>query len=160
VVRQLVARGLLAVEGNYNTFVLTGASRPVLRSEQQVMLRRDPPKAAKPARTRAAKGSRPQAAELPAESAGTFERLRAWRGEVARQSGLPAYVIFHDATLREIAARVPTSLAELATVSGVGQSKLAKYGQDVLTVLAEDAGLPQDPEEGSDEPLSPLPPAD
>jgi ATP-dependent DNA helicase RecQ len=82
---------------------------------------------------------------------------------VARQSGLPAYVIFHDATLREIAARLPASLAELATISGVGQSKLGKYGQDVLTVLAEDGeggGLPPDHGEDSDEPLSPLPAPD
>ncbi|MCO1658419.1 DNA helicase RecQ [Pseudonocardia humida] len=159
VIRQLVARGMLTVESNHNTFVLTEASRPVLRGEQQVMLRRDPPKPPKPARTRAAKAARgPQAAELPAEATGTFERLRAWRAEVARESGLPAYVIFHDATLREIAARMPASLTELATVSGVGQSKLAKYGQAVLTVLVEDAGGTGDDPHGSDEPLSPLPP--
>ncbi len=152
VVRQLVARGLLAVEGTYNTFGLTEASRPVLRGEQQVMLRRDPPKQAKAARARGAKASgaaRAPQVELPAAAAGTFERLRAWRAEVAREAGLPAYVIFHDATLREIAARVPADLTALAGISGVGQTKLTRYGEGVLAVLAGDA---------APEALSPTPP--
>ena len=68
-------------------------------------------------------------AELPAAAAGLFERLRSWRAAAAREQGVPAYVIFHDATLREIAARQPSSLAELATVGGVGEAKLAKYGE-------------------------------
>ena len=133
VVRQLVARGMLAVQGNYNTFGLTEASRPVLRGEQQVMLRRDPPKQAR-TRTRPAKA--PQA-ELPAGAAAVFEQLRAWRAGEAREQGLPAYVIFHDATLREIAARMPGDLSALGSISGIGQNKLAKYGEGVLAVLAE-----------------------
>src|SRR6266516_7678933 len=64
-----------------------------------------------------------------------FERLRAWRAATAKEQGVPAYVIFHDATLREVAARCPATLAELVTVSGVGGSKLAKYGQQVLDTL-------------------------
>ena len=66
-----------------------------------------------------------------------FERLRAWRGACAKDQGVPAYVIFHDATLREIATRNPDSLAALGTVSGIGENKLAKYGQGVLDTLAE-----------------------
>jgi ATP-dependent DNA helicase RecQ len=140
VLRQLTARKLLAVEGNYQTFVLTEASRAVLRGEQQVMLRRDPER---PARTRSrsaggAAAAAKAAAELPAGAAPVFERLRAWRGTVAKEQGLPAYVIFHDATLREIAVRAPGTLAELGTVNGVGENKLAKYGEQVLATLHED----------------------
>ena len=134
VVRQLVARGLLAVQGTYQTFALTEASRPVLRGEQPVMLRRDPPKQAR-SRTRAARA--PQA-ELPDGAAPVFERLRAWRAGAAKEQGLPAYVIFHDATLREIATRMPASLDELGTIGGIGQTKLARYGEQVLAALATD----------------------
>ncbi|GAB3965993.1 DNA helicase RecQ [Actinoallomurus acanthiterrae] len=134
VVRQLLAHGLLAVEGDYGTLVLTDASADVLRGERQIRMRRDPvrtaPKAAKAAKARAA------TAELPEEALPVFERLRAWRAATAKEQGVPAYVIFHDATLREIATRAPASLAELSSVSGVGESKLAKYGQQVLDTLA------------------------
>jgi len=133
-VRQLLAQGLLAVEGEYGTLVLTDASRTVLSRERQVMLRRDPIKPAKPARTT------PRAAEAPAlagAAVGTFERLRAWRAATAKEQGMPAYVIFHDATLRQIATDEPRTLAELGRVSGVGENKLARYGQQVLDVLAE-----------------------
>lgn len=58
-------------------------------------------------------------------------------GAAAKEQGVPAYVIFHDATLRQIATDAPTSLAELSQVSGVGENKLAKYGEQILTVLAE-----------------------
>ena len=134
VVRQLLAQGLLAVESDYGTLALTDASAAVLRNEHQVLLRREPerpPRAARARRTTAAAA----AAELPAEAAGRFEQLRAWRAATAKEQGVPAYVIFHDATLREFAARCPATLAELGTVSGVGESKLAKYGQQVLDTL-------------------------
>ena len=147
VVRQLLAQGLLAVESDYGTLALTDASAAVLRSEHQVLLRREPerpPRAARARRTTAAAA----AAELPDEAAGRFEQLRAWRAATAKEQGVPAYVIFHDATLREFAARCPATLAELGTVSGVGESKLAKYGQQVLDTL--DALRP--------EPAAPVPP--
>jgi ATP-dependent DNA helicase RecQ len=132
VVRQLMAQGLLAVEGNYQTFVLTEASRDVLRGERQVMMRRDPKRQAQ-GRSRSARA--PQV-ELPAAAAPVFERLRAWRGATAKEQGVPAYVIFHDATLREIATRMPSTTAELGTISGIGENKLAKYGEQVLEALA------------------------
>ncbi|WP_028925779.1 DNA helicase RecQ [Pseudonocardia acaciae] len=132
VFRQLMAQGLLAVEGNYQTFVLTEASREVLRGERKVMMRRDPRKQPK---ARAARSGQAPKVELSAEAAPVFERLRAWRGATAKEQGVPAYVIFHDATLREIASRMPTSLAELSTISGVGENKLAKYGEGVLETL-------------------------
>jgi ATP-dependent DNA helicase RecQ len=134
VVRQLLAQGLLAVESDYGTLALTDASAAVLRGEHQVRLRREPERPPRAARARrAATAAAP--AELPAEAAGRFERLRAWRAATAKEQGVPAYVIFHDATLREVAARCPATLAELGTVSGVGESKLARYGQQVLDTL-------------------------
>jgi ATP-dependent DNA helicase RecQ len=77
------------------------------------------------------------AAELPAEAEPVFERLRAWRTATAKEQGMPPYVIFHDATLRQIAASPPSTLAELAAVNGVGETKLARYGQQILAVLAD-----------------------
>jgi ATP-dependent DNA helicase RecQ len=136
VVRQLLASGLLGVESDYGALVLTPASNAVLRKERQVMLRHDPGKSAAAASAKATKAKRAEASELTSEAAGAFERLRAWRGATAKEQGVPAYVVFHDATLREIATRQPTSLAELATVSGVGETKLARYGQGVLDTLA------------------------
>ena len=147
VVRQLLAQGLLAVESDYGTLALTDASGAVLRSEHQVLLRREPERPARAARVRRT-ATAAAAAELPAEAAGRFEQLRAWRAATAKEQGVPAYVIFHDATLREVAARCPATLAELGTVSGVGESKLAKYGQQVLDTL--DAVHP--------EPAAPVPP--
>ncbi|MBK0866649.1 DNA helicase RecQ [Saccharopolyspora sp. HNM0986] len=136
VVRQLLAQGLLAVEGDYGTLVLTETSGEVLRRERSVRLRREPEKPAKAAKP--AKSGRAEAVELPAEAAPVFERLRAWRAATAKEQGVPAYVIFHDATLRQIAARAPASLDELGTISGIGQNKLSKYGEAVLTALAEE----------------------
>ncbi|WTN42650.1 DNA helicase RecQ [Streptomyces sp. NBC_00631] len=141
VVRQLLAQGLLAVEGEYGTLVLTEASGTVLRREREVPLRKEPKK---PAATRASGSSgssgkskaKAAVAELPEELLPAFEALRAWRAEQARDQGVPAYVIFHDATLREIVGRWPESIAELATVGGVGEKKLMTYGEGVLGVLA------------------------
>ncbi len=139
VARQLLAQGLLAVEGEYGTLVLTEASGEVLRREREVPLRKEP---RKPASTRASGGGRGDrkakaaAAELPAELLPAFEALRTWRAEQAREQGVPAYVIFHDATLREIATAWPTSIGQLGGISGVGEKKLATYGEGVLAVLA------------------------
>ena len=136
VVRQLLARELLMVEGDYSTLALTDASATVLRGERQVMLRREPEKPA-----RAAKRPKQSAAvaDLPEQAVPVFERLRAWRGSTAKEQGVPAYVVFHDATLRQIAAQAPTTLADLGTINGIGESKLAKYGQQILDTLAAEA---------------------
>ena len=76
-------------------------------------------------------------AELTPEAEQVFEQLRAWRTGVAKELGMPPYVIFHDATLRQIAAAPPATLAGLALINGVGETKLARYGQQILDVLAE-----------------------
>ncbi|MFJ9748005.1 DNA helicase RecQ [Streptomyces chartreusis] len=145
VVRQLLAQGLLAVEGEYGTLVLTEASGSVLRREREVPLRKEPKK---PAASRSGSGSgargekkaKAAAAELPQELVPAFEALRAWRAEQAREQGVPAYVIFHDATLREIVTVWPASVRELGSVSGVGEKKLATYGEGVLEVLVSARG--------------------
>jgi ATP-dependent DNA helicase RecQ len=133
VIRQLLAQGLLTVEGDHGTLVLTDASADVLARRREVRLRNEPTRAAKPSRS--SKAAAPKL-ELSAEAAPVFERLRAWRAAQAKEQGMPAYVIFHDATLRQIAAEAPTTLAQLGTVSGVGENKLAKYGQQILDTLA------------------------
>ncbi|MFF8591503.1 DNA helicase RecQ [Streptomyces sp. NPDC015220] len=140
VVRQALAQGLLAVEGEYGTLVLTEASASVLRGEREVPLRKEPkrPSAARQGASPSASGrarGKAVAAELPEELQPAFEALRAWRAEQAREQGVPAYVIFHDATLREIVTAWPTSVAQLGTVGGVGEKKLATYGEGVLGVL-------------------------
>jgi ATP-dependent DNA helicase RecQ len=143
VVRQLLAQGLLAVQGEYQTLALTAASAEVLRSQRQVMFRQDAPtpKAARssrgPAGGAAAGRAKPAEIELSPEQAAVFEELRAWRGATAKDQGVPAYVVFNDATLRSIAATAPSSLAELAGISGVGESKLAKYGEVILELLGQ-----------------------
>ncbi|AGL17926.1 DNA helicase RecQ [Actinoplanes sp. N902-109] len=137
VVRQLLAQGLLAVEGEYGVLVLTDASAEVLRRERQVMMRREPERPARAPRARRATTGATAAATPDLDPAGAqvFERLRSWRAAAAKEGGVPAYVIFHDATLKQIAALRPGSLAELSTVNGVGENKLAKYGQQVLEAL-------------------------
>ncbi|HKS45480.1 MAG TPA: DNA helicase RecQ [Amycolatopsis sp.] len=134
VVRQLLAQGLLAVEGDYGTLVLTEASGEVLGRRREVRLRREPKR--EPRAAKATKAAKPSV-EMPAEAAPVFEHLRAWRASAAKEQGVPAYVIFHDATLRQIATEAPTTLAELGLISGVGENKLAKYGQQILDLLAQ-----------------------
>ncbi|MFD8378547.1 DNA helicase RecQ [Streptomyces sp. NPDC059679] len=142
VVRQLLAQGLIAVEGDYGTLVLSESSGEVLGGQRQVMLRREPeraPRAAKSSSSAAKSGKSGRAAapvDLPPEAVPLFERLRAWRGATAKEQGVPAYVIFHDATLRQIATLSPGTLAELGAVSGVGENKLAKYGEQILETVA------------------------
>ncbi|MEW2385016.1 DNA helicase RecQ [Micromonospora sp. NPDC047707] len=136
VIRQLLAEGLLAVEGDYGTLALTGTSGEVLGRRRTVMLRREPARAPS-GRSAKPRGAATVVAELTPTAAGVFERLRAWRAATAKEQGVPAYVIFHDATLRQIANDAPASLADLSRVSGVGEAKLAKYGEQILTVLAE-----------------------
>lgn len=151
-IRQLLAQGLLAVEGEYGTLVLTEASGAVLRREREVPLRKEAPKPTA-ARSSAPKSERAPkaAAELPPELLPVFEALRSWRAAQAKEQGVPAYVIFHDATLREIAVVRPKAVTELAGIGGVGEKKLATYGEGVLGVLAS-LEEPAAPEEGPSAP--------
>nr|WP_230401814.1 DNA helicase RecQ [Sanguibacter suaedae] len=137
VVRQLLARGLLGVDGDgYGTLCLTPASADVLAGARTVALRREAARPSRAARTRASRGA--AVVDLAPGAAAIFERLRAWRAATAKEQGVPAYVVFHDATLREIATRQPSTLDELGTVSGVGAAKLEKFGAGVLAALTDE----------------------
>jgi ATP-dependent DNA helicase RecQ len=141
VARQLLAQGLLAVRGEYQTLALTEASASVLRGERQVMLREDAapaaeraPKGGAKSGARAGAGRAAPAPELSGQDQEALDRLKAWRRQAA--AGKPPYIVFSDATLREIASSRPATLAELARVNGVGAAKLARYGEAVLELLA------------------------
>jgi ATP-dependent DNA helicase RecQ len=132
VLRQLIALGHLRTDGEFNTLEFTATSREVLRAEIAVMIRVARERPAKPPRNGKKAGT-----PIPLDPGGTtrFEALKAWRSEVARERALPAYVVFHDATLAAMAAAEPTSLADLGKISGVGAKKLETYGADILRVL-------------------------
>ena len=141
VLRQLIALGHLQTESQYQTLALTATSREVLRGEVPLLLREASPVArGKGARTRGARGGGGKPPPRPLDDAGLarFVALKAWRGEVARAHNLPAYVVFHDAALAEMADLRPDSLATLAEISGVGTRKLDAYGEQILAVLRED----------------------
>jgi ATP-dependent DNA helicase RecQ len=136
VLRQLIAIGAVAVDSQaFNTLQLTDASRAVLKGEVRVQLRESvsTPAPRKPKRA-AAVAQAP--ASLDAMAQARFAALKAWRAEVAREHNLPAYVIFHDATLAAIAERVPLSPDDLKGISGIGVKKLEAYGADVLRVVS------------------------
>ncbi|MGH9391397.1 MAG: RQC domain-containing protein, partial [Vicinamibacteria bacterium] len=135
VYRQLVAGGLLEVEPEHGGLRLSPRARPVLKGEQGLQLRRDP----KASSVEAASRSAPKAA---AESPGDehlFEALREKRREIAQERNVPAYVVFHDRTLAEMARLRPSSLAAMRSISGVGEAKLEKYGTLFLEVIRESA---------------------
>ncbi|MDM0082961.1 DNA helicase RecQ [Variovorax sp. J31P179] len=140
VLRQLIATGALSVDAQaYNTLQLTDGSRAVLKGEVQVMLRESisAPAERKSRREKTARGApSPAAATLDAAGQARFAALKAWRAEVAKEHNLPAYVIFHDATLAAIAERAPATLEDLQGISGIGTKKLEAYGTDVLRVCA------------------------
>jgi ATP-dependent DNA helicase RecQ len=137
VVRQLLAQQLLRVDGAYNTLALTPGSSTVLSGNRKVMLRRDPDSVRLARSARAARSPAAPRADLPPEAAPLFERLRAWRAATAKEIGKPAYIVFNDATLRDIAAHRPSTLDALSTINGVGAAKLASYGEQILALLAE-----------------------
>ena len=130
VVRQLLAQGLLAVEGDYGTLVLTEASAEVLRpASARCMLRREPERRRREL-VAAARRRPPRRPSCPPRRAPVFERLRAWRAAAAKEQGVPAYVVFHDATLRaDRHRRARRRWPSWARISGVGENKLAKYGE-------------------------------
>ncbi|HEY4958768.1 MAG TPA: DNA helicase RecQ [Caldimonas sp.] len=138
VLRQLIALGHLRSESDYNTLALTESSREVLRGEVPLLLREASAKTAraKGGRTRGGRGeAKPPPRPLDADGLERFAALKAWRAEIARAHNLPAYVVFHDATLAEMADLRPDSLDALAEISGVGARKLEAYGEQILRVL-------------------------
>ena len=137
VYRQLVAAGLLNVDMEaYGGLRLTEDARPVLRGEREVWLRRD----AEPAKrktSKAERGSRLREAFAGANEDPLWQALKAKRLELAREQGVPPYVIFHDSTLLEILNQRPGSLVEMGKISGVGQAKLTRYGDAFLQVVED-----------------------
>ena len=137
VLRQLLALGHLRAEGEFNTLALAPSAREVLRGEVQLLLRVPAAPPRRSERGRAAAAARDKAPPLPLDDAALqrFTALKAWRAEVAKAHNLPAFVVFHDATLAQMAREQPVSLDALSGVSGVGEKKLRDYGEQILHVL-------------------------
>jgi ATP-dependent DNA helicase RecQ len=136
ILRQAIALGLVTVDHDaYNALKLTDAARPVLRGEQKIQLRQYQ----KPVKQKrqAVKPKGYVESDLSATEQVIFDKLRWWRVETARKHNVPAYVIFHDATMREIAKGQPASLDDLRNISGVGEKKLETYGEEIVALIAE-----------------------
>lgn len=132
VFRQLVARGLVAVDfEGFGAFKLTEACRPILRGEQQLMLRKD----LQPGKIKRSKGESRQF--VGSQDALLWNALRAKRRELADAQDVPPYVIFHDATLMAMLEAKPVTLQQMSLLSGVGERKLALYGDEFLAVISE-----------------------
>jgi ATP-dependent DNA helicase RecQ len=132
VFRQLVAYGYARPDhDSYGALRLTQASRPVLKGEQRVEMRRA---TGRKSRSRPAK-ARAGSAANPAANPAVFERLRAWRTAQARSQAVPPYVVFHDATLAAIAAARPRDLDALSAIPGIGVRKLERYGPTLIELL-------------------------
>ncbi|MEK8046816.1 DNA helicase RecQ [Ideonella margarita] len=142
VIRQLIALGHVVSEGEYNTLALADSARAVLKGEVVIELRepREPtPRGRGRTKTSSGTGSASRVpgivATLDVDGQARFAALKSWRAEVAKEHNLPAYIVFNDATLAQMAAEAPSSLDELAGISGVGTKKLDAYGRDILRVL-------------------------
>ncbi|WOH66698.1 DNA helicase RecQ [Bradyrhizobium sp. BWA-3-5] len=137
VIRQLVAMGHLRADSEaFNALKLTESSRGVLKGETEIMLREMPAGSRiRASRTKSRRGELAPRADVKPADAGLQAALRAWRSEIARQRGMPAYVILHDATLDGIAAARPATLNELRNVPGIGDKKLEHYGEELLALV-------------------------
>lgn len=133
VLRQLIALGHLRTEGEYNTLELAASARAVLRGEVSMLLRE--PSVLPRGKVARSGGGKAAPVALDSEGLARFAALKAWRAEVAREHNLPAYVVFHDATLAEMARTDPQGLDDLGRISGVGSKKLEAYGPEILRVL-------------------------
>lgn len=133
--RQLIALGVVAVDAApFNTLHLADAARPILLGEQSVQMKVGADKTTSAPRKRRADVA-DDGTPLSLAERDCLDALKAWRGEVARSHNLPAYVIFHDSTLRAIAQRSPRSEADLDGIPGLGQKKREAYGAEVLRVV-------------------------
>jgi ATP-dependent DNA helicase RecQ len=141
VIRQLVALRLLRVDyDRFNVLQLTPAAREVLSGRRILKLRKPSEKVPRPRKPRrGALSTLPARDALAGESGDVFQALREWRKGVAKEHGVPAYTVFHDATLQEIARRLPASLDGLRGISGIGATKLERYGEPLLKVVRERA---------------------
>ena len=134
--RQLIAHGLLMIDHGGHARCCWASRRAVLRGETTITLRRQASKPARGGSALASRGSRTDhTAGMDEDALANWEALRKWRTATAREHGVPAYVIFHDATLAEIARSAPATLDELAEVPGIGAAKLERYGEEILETL-------------------------
>jgi ATP-dependent DNA helicase RecQ len=130
--RQLVAQHVVEVDyERFNVLRLTETSRAVLRGERRIELRRQ----VAVARGRAKRAKAVAGGAMDAGASTLFEKLRAWRGQIAKEHGVPAYVVFHDSTLQAIAQARPRSVDALRTIAGLGERKLANYGEQLLALI-------------------------
>ena len=138
VFRQLVALNLLATDSDgFGVLRLTAASRGVLRGETPVRLRRPADRSERRVQRRAQRGQRQrQSLDIAPHETALWDALRATRARLAHEQGVPAYVIFHDATLLQMLRERPADSTALAAISGVGAAKLARYGEAFLQALA------------------------
>ena len=132
VVRQLLAQGLIEVQGEYGVLAITPAAGEVLGGSREVRLRREPERVRAPRKART-RGAAP--AELDEPQQELFQQLRAWRAGVAKEQGVPAYVVFNDATLAGMAQSRPANETQLRGIAGVGDAKLERYGAAILEVV-------------------------
>ncbi len=137
VLRQLIAKNMVRVDTEaFSTLQLMPDARRVLKGEASVVLR-EQASAGKASRAKKSTKTSVKGLAEAALNAGALERLaklKAWRAEIAREHNLPAFVIFHDATLRAIAERSPQSLPDLEGIAGIGSKKLEAYGAEVLRI--------------------------
>jgi ATP-dependent DNA helicase RecQ len=137
VFRQLTAQGLVVPDpGGHGGLALGSGAAEILRGGASVRFRLDPEREKRDRRQRSSAQSAPAETGLDPAAQAIWEALRAWRLAEARQQQLPPYVIFHDATLIEIARRRPASLAALAPIPGVGRTKIERYGSAVIALVA------------------------
>ncbi|MCL2011397.1 MAG: DNA helicase RecQ [Cystobacterineae bacterium] len=147
VFRQLVAKDFVNVDERYNTLTLSEAARPLLRGETRFLTRLPPEKPPRLKKQRKGAWGATFENNIPSNKApgsdipdavanALFERLRAWRAGTAKARNLPAYIVFHDTTLREIASARPSTTEELRQVTGVGERKLEAYGKEILELVA------------------------
>ena len=137
VIRQLLARGLLVAKGEYGTLALSESSAGVLSGATPVPLRRDVIGRTSPSGAGATRARKSAAsASVAPGDRDLFEALRVWRAETARTQGVPAYIVFGDATLRALAEVRPASVAALEGITGIGEKKREAYGEGVLAVIA------------------------
>jgi ATP-dependent DNA helicase RecQ len=137
VLRQLIAKNMVRVDAEFSTLQLLPDARQVLKGEASLVLREQLD--TKVSRAKKATKTSVKGWAEAALNAGALERLaklKAWRAEIAREHNLPAFVIFHDSTLRAIAERAPTSTFDLEGIAGIGSKKLDAYGAEVLRVCA------------------------